>query len=99
VGWALYIGPRISTFAGWKGALTKGIEIRQAPRKTGYYSAALLAGLYGELGDKDQALRWLNTAYQEHDRVMPGWNCYFFLAPLRSDPRFAELVRTVGLPQ
>ena len=85
--------------AGWKGALTKGIEVRQAQRKTSYYSAVLIAGLYAELGDKDRAFRWLDTAYREHDRLMPALNTYFFLAPLRSDPRFAELVRKVGLPQ
>jgi hypothetical protein len=33
--------------AGWKGALTKGIEIREAQRKTEYYSAYLIASLYG----------------------------------------------------
>ena len=32
--------------AGWKGALTKGIEIRQAQRKTGYSSAYIIAQLY-----------------------------------------------------
>ena len=53
--------------AGWKGALTKGIETRQAQRKTGYSSAYAIAALYADLGDKDQAFRWLNTAYQERD--------------------------------
>ena len=53
--------------AGWKGALTKGIETRQAQRKTGYSSAYGIAELYADLGDKDQAFRWLNTAYQERD--------------------------------
>ena len=53
--------------AGWKGALTKGIEVRQAQRKTGYYSAYNIAQLYADLGDKDQAFQWLNTAYQERD--------------------------------
>ena len=85
--------------AGWKGALTKGIETRQTQRKTGYYSAYLIADLCAELGDKDQALRWLNTAYQEHDFRLIGLKTDFLLDPLRSDARFAELVRKVGLPQ
>jgi len=84
---------------GWKGALTKGIEILQAQRKTGYSSAFKIATLYAELGDKDQAFRWLNTAYQEHDWVLVLLKTHFSLDPLRSDPRFAELVRRVGLPQ
>jgi serine/threonine protein kinase len=85
--------------AGWKGALTKGIETRQAQRKTGYSSAYWIAALYAELGNKDQAFRWLNTAYQEHDRFLVSLKTDFLLDPLRSDPRFAELVRKVGLPQ
>ena len=85
--------------AGWKGALTKGIETRQAQRKTGYSSAYKIATLYADLGDKDQAFRWLNTAYQERDWLLLGLKTDFSLDPIRSDPRFAELVRKVGLPQ
>ena len=85
--------------AGWKGALTKGIEVRQAQRKTGYWSACDIATMYAELGDKNQAFRWLNTAYQERDLHLLGLKTDFLLDPLRSDPRFAELVRKVGLPQ
>jgi TolB-like protein/predicted Ser/Thr protein kinase len=85
--------------AGWKGALAEGIEARQAQRKTGYSSAYEIATMYADLGDKDQAFRWLNTAYQERDRLLPGLKADFSLDPLRSDPRFAELVRKVGLPQ
>jgi len=51
------------------------------------------------LGDKDQAFEWLNTAYQEHDFSLFGLKTDFLLDPLRSDPRFAELVRKLGLPQ
>jgi len=51
------------------------------------------------LGDKEQAFRWLNTAYQERDWLLVGLKTNFLLDPLRSDPRFAELVRKVGLPQ
>jgi serine/threonine protein kinase len=85
--------------AGWKGALAKGIEIRQAQRKTGYFSAFIIATLYADLGDKDQAFRWLNTAYQERDWLLLSLKTDFLLDPIRSDPRFAELVRKVGLPQ
>ena len=48
--------------AGWKGALTRGIEAQQAQRKTGYSSAYHIAAMYADSGDKDQAFRWLNTA-------------------------------------
>ena len=101
--------PRESDFAfaiekgfrsgGWKGALTKGIEARQMQRNTGYASAYLIALLYADLGDKDSAFRWLNTAYRERDTDLEGLKTEFQLDPIRSDPRFAELVRKVGLPQ
>jgi eukaryotic-like serine/threonine-protein kinase len=85
--------------AGWKGALTKGIEIRLAQRKTNYYSAFHIAGLYAELGDRDQVFRWLSTAYQERDYWLVGLKTDFSFDSVRSDPRFAEFVRKVGLPQ
>jgi hypothetical protein len=84
---------------GWKGAVTKGIEVRQAQRKRRYSSAFEITTLYAELGDKDQAFRWLNTAYQERAPEMAGLKTDFTLDPLRSDIRFAELMRKVGLPQ
>jgi len=85
--------------AGWKGALTKAIEIRQAQRKTGYSSPYIIAQLYADLGNKDQAFKWLDTAYRERDFNLIGLKTDFLLDPLHSDPRFAELVRKVGLPQ
>ena len=85
--------------AGWKGALTKGVDVRQAQHKTGHQSPYTIAMLYAYLKDKDQALRWLNTAYEERDPQMENLKTDFVLDPIRSDPRFAELVRKVGLPQ
>jgi tetratricopeptide (TPR) repeat protein len=84
---------------GWKGALRKGIEVSLAQHKTGYASAYGIATLYAELGDKEQAFRWLITAYQEHDEELIGLKTDYAVDPIRSDPRFAELVRKVGLPQ
>lgn len=84
--------------AGWKGALSKAIEARKAQRKTGYSSAHNIATLYADLGDKDEAFKWLNTAYQERDLGLVGLKTDFLLDLLRSDPRLAELVRKVGLP-
>jgi TolB-like protein len=85
--------------AGWKGALAKGVETRLAQRKTGYSSAYAIAQLYADLRDKDQAFKWLNTAYQERDLSLEGLKTDFSLDPIRTDPRFADLVHKVGLPQ
>ena len=84
---------------GWQGALTKGVEALQVRRKMGYSSAYRIAIFYAQLGDKNEAFRWLSTAYQEHDWLLVLLNTNFLLDPLRTDPRFAELVRKVGLPE
>ena len=84
--------------SGWKGALRRGIQILQAQRRTRYSSAYSIAELYADLGEKDQAFQWLKTAYAEHDWLLITLKSDFLLDSIRSDPRFAELVRKVGLP-
>jgi hypothetical protein len=55
--------------------------------------------MYAEMGERDQAFRWFDTAYEERDLSLLGLRTDFSLDPIRSDPRFAALVRKVGLPQ
>ena len=40
-----------------------------------------------------------NTAYQEHGGLLIGLGTDFVMDSLRSDPRYAELLRRMGLPQ
>jgi CubicO group peptidase (beta-lactamase class C family) len=84
---------------GWKGALSKSIETLKDQRKTGNSVTYIIAEAYAELGDKEQAFQWLNTAFQEHDEGLMGLKTDFTLDGIRSDPRFAELVGKVGMPQ
>jgi len=85
--------------AGWRGALTEGIIVMQQQRKTSYASPCKIARLYADLGDKEQAFEWLETAYREHDLLLRELNTDYQLDSLRSDPRFADLVNKVGLPK
>jgi tetratricopeptide (TPR) repeat protein len=86
---------------GWPSALRKGIEVTLAERKakSGYVSPYGIAGLYADLGDKEYAFEWLNTAFEEHDVTLTFIRTDFLFDSLRSDPRYAEIVRKVGLPQ
>jgi len=49
------------------------------------------------LGDKDQAFAWLERAYEERSRWFVQCKVEPLLDPLRSDPRFQNLLRRVGL--
>jgi len=84
---------------GWHGALTEAIKIKLTQRKTGYTSPFMIARYYADLGDKEKAFEWLDTAYREHDFLLKELNTGFEVDNLRSDPRFAELVAKVGLPK
>ena len=52
---------------------------------------------YLDAGDYDRAIDWLEKAYEEHDPVLPYIGIPTW-APLRSNPRFQDLLRRIGLP-
>lgn len=64
-----------------------------------YVSPAELAILYTGLGDKEGAFQELQRAYGAHDLQMQYLKVEPHYDSLRSDPRFTDLMRRVGLPQ
>lgn len=63
----------------------------------GYSHGSEIAVIYASLGDKDQAMNWLEKGYEE--RFNPGVLLRPGFDPLRSDARFQDLVHRIGLPQ
>ena len=62
-----------------------------------YSHGSEIAAVYAGLGDANQAMSWLEKAYDE--RFNPGVLLRPGFDPLRSDARFQDIVRRVGLPQ
>ena len=60
----------------------------------------LVASVYALAGDKDNAFEWLDKAYAERDgEDITLLKCDPTFQNLRSDPRFADLLRRMGLPE
>jgi DNA-binding winged helix-turn-helix (wHTH) protein/TolB-like protein/Tfp pilus assembly protein PilF len=55
-----------------------------------------MAEIFAQLGEKDQAFAWLERAYKERSFMMLYLKVAPNLDPLRSDPRYADLLRRVG---
>ena len=54
---------------------------------------------YSQTGDLDEAFKWLEKAYEKHEVDMIWLKRQLSLAPIRSDPRYFDLVRRVGFPE
>ena len=81
------------------GKKNEGLAILDGLKKLtnpNYSYAAEVAMIYAALGDKDQAMTWLEKGFDE--RFNPGVLLRPGFDPLRSDPRFQNLLRRVGLP-
>jgi TolB-like protein/DNA-binding winged helix-turn-helix (wHTH) protein len=93
--------------SGYRGAMRRCAEELESLAATKRaFVPVNLAELYATLGDKDRAFYWLEQAYTHRDLHaastdidMERINTEFLLDPLRSDPRFKDLVRRIGLPQ
>ena len=58
-----------------------------------------IAAAYTALGDQDQAFAWLEKAYQEHSLQLILLKIDPMLVSLRSDPRYADLLRRLRFPE
>lgn len=77
--------------AGWQGVLRERAKFESEHAQVFYFSACL----YAQIGDKDQAIEYLEKTFQHREH----WMAYIQVDPrfdsIRGDPRFAELVRKV----
>jgi len=56
-----------------------------------------VATLYARMGDTETAIRWLERAYETRQADVAMMKVAPELDPVRSDPRYADLVRRLGL--
>jgi eukaryotic-like serine/threonine-protein kinase len=84
--------------SGFRGAMQRLVALQEEQGKRIYIDPAWIAGDYVLLGEKDRAFSWLEKAYREKS----GFVAYIKSAPifdsLRSDPRYADLLKRMGLP-
>ena len=66
--------------------------------KEKYIAPYFFAGIHAGLGENNRAIQYLEKSYEEHSH----WLIYLHIDPsmdgLRSNPRFQDLLRRVGLP-
>ncbi len=76
-------------------AIARELEEKYARKEA---VAALIAGVYAGIRDKDKAFEWLERAFQNKDDFgFFRWRVHF--ESLREDPRFTGLLKRMGLPE
>ncbi len=84
---------------GRKAEARKTLAELQAISGQRYISPYEIARIYVGLGEKERSFEWLEKAYQGRSDYLTRLQVDPTFDSLRSDPRFAALVRRVGLPQ
>lgn len=82
----------------YKTALREWVKGLEEESRHRYIPRIALAMVYVDLGDRDHAFAWLDRAYREHNYLTVYLKQEVAWDPIRSDPRFTDLLRRVGLP-
>ena len=85
--------------SGLTGFWRKRLALDLKPSSQGYIRAYDVAYDYAGLGDRDHCLEWLNRALLQRDGVLIELSIQPRFDLLRSDRRFQDLLRRIGLPQ
>ena len=85
--------------SGAKGYWQRQLDLWMEDRRQHYVDTYDAARFSARLGDKDQAMAWLQKCFDERVEGMVFLKVEPDFDDLRSDPRFGELVRRVGLPE
>ena len=84
--------------SGYRGYYQEQLRLLKERSKRSYVAPATIAMIYARLGDKESAFTWLEKAQRERAglffiKVEPVYD------PMRSDPRFRDLLHRAGLPE
>jgi non-specific serine/threonine protein kinase len=90
---------RVYAKSGYPAAMRRIIELRLQLAKRRYVDPADIACDYATIGEKDQAFAWFDKAYAEKSDLLIWIKVIPAMDPLRSDPRYAALLKNMGLPQ
>src|SRR5262249_38195698 len=85
--------------SGLRAVQVKGVELLKELAKRRYVDPGEIGYVYARLDDKDQAFAWLEKAYAEKADSLLYIKVRVEVDALRSDPRYAELLKRMGLPQ
>ncbi|MGB7846861.1 MAG: winged helix-turn-helix domain-containing protein [Candidatus Acidiferrum sp.] len=83
---------------GEKGKAVKILKRLRQPPGRFEFASIMAARIFSALDMKQDALEWLERAYQERDVYAPLWRVHPAFDPLRSEPRFQALLRKMNLP-
>ena len=84
--------------SGYRGAMKRAADLLAARAHKTYVNSIDVAWLNALAGENDQAFEWLEKSLEERNPQMPYVGAYVEFAPLRSDPRFQDLLRRMNLP-
>lgn len=73
------------------------LKVLLEKRRTEYVNPHIIATMYLGLNQKEEALKWTETAYREHSYAMVFLKVSVEYDPIRNDPRFTEILQRVGL--
>jgi eukaryotic-like serine/threonine-protein kinase len=85
--------------SGVQAALREWAEQEVALSKRRYEDPAFIGFIYAAMGDKDNAFAWLEKGYKEKSDSIQYVKTAHLVDPVRSDPRYADLLKRMGFPQ
>jgi serine/threonine protein kinase/tetratricopeptide (TPR) repeat protein len=85
--------------SGWKAYVQTNVDQLATRPDRNRIPPFVIAAFYARTGQKDEAFAWLEKGYEERDFRMTLLSVAFEFDSFRSDPRYTELVRRMGLPE